>query len=149
MNDFLTKLKHGIDCPTVEATRSIARELAAHLPHDCTLALHGDLGVGKTTFVGGLAEAWHITDPITSPTFNLLSCYTGKRTLLHLDAYRLESEADMESLFLDDLLESPYCLVVEWPQKIEGMLHEPIWHVELSIQSEGLHHVQLKTYTTE
>lgn len=143
MSDFLEKLEKGIDCSSAEATRAVAKELAAHLPEDCTLALHGDLGVGKTTFVGGLAEAWNIKEPITSPTFNLLACYKGKRTLLHLDAYRLESEADAESLFLDDLLVSPFCFVVEWPQKIEGMLHEPLWNIELSIQGEGIHRVTL------
>lgn len=143
MSDFLEQLKKGIDCSSAEATRAVAKQLAGHLPEDCTLALHGDLGVGKTTFVGGLAEAWDIEEPITSPTFNLLACYNGKRTLLHLDAYRLESEADAESLFLDDLLISPFCFVVEWPQKIEGALHEPLWHLELSIQREGIHRVTL------
>lgn len=145
MKNFLEHLKKGIDCPDAEATQAIAKELASHLPLDCTLALHGDLGVGKTTFTRGLAEAWGIKEPITSPTFNLLACYAGDRTLLHLDAFRLESAADMDSLFLDDLLISPYCFVVEWPQKIEHSLHEPLWHLELSIQSKGVHRVQLKT----
>jgi tRNA threonylcarbamoyladenosine biosynthesis protein TsaE len=57
---------------------------------DATVALHGDLGAGKTTWVQGLAQGFGITEPVTSPTFTIYTLHRGgNRMLAHLDAYRL------------------------------------------------------------
>ncbi|MEJ1971546.1 MAG: tRNA (adenosine(37)-N6)-threonylcarbamoyltransferase complex ATPase subunit type 1 TsaE [Lacunisphaera sp.] len=104
--------------PSAEETRALATELAAALPADTILALHGDLGVGKTTFVQGLARGLGVKEQVTSPTFSIYSVYQGrKRKLVHLDAYRLEHERQIEALLLEEFLISPWCLAVEWPEK--------------------------------
>lgn len=88
---ILQKLKVGITTESAEQTRALAAELASALPPDTTLALHGDMGVGKTTFVQGLAQGFGVSEHVTSPTFAIYSIYQGNaRTLVHLDAYRLE-----------------------------------------------------------
>lgn len=116
--DILTRLQQGITCDSPEATAAVAAELAAVLPPCAVLALRGDLGAGKTSFVRGLAQAWGIAGPITSPSFNLLNLYRGgERMLIHIDAYRLQSPEQAEGLLIDDLLEPPYCLAVEWPER--------------------------------
>ena len=120
-----------------------AAELATHLPPEVTIALHGDLGVGKTVFVKGLARGWGITDTVTSPTFNLFSIYLGERQLLHLDAYRLESPEAVEDLLIEEFLRPPYCLAVEWPEKTGDWLPPDAWHFELSLTSGGAHLIQL------
>ena len=61
------------------------------LPADATLALHGDLGAGKTTFVQGLARAWRVSGPVTSPTYTIFTLHRGDRLCVHLDGYRLEA----------------------------------------------------------
>ncbi|HBR95114.1 MAG TPA: tRNA (adenosine(37)-N6)-threonylcarbamoyltransferase complex ATPase subunit type 1 TsaE, partial [Opitutae bacterium] len=89
MIDLLEQLRSGIRSQTANETEALAGRVAALLPPDAVLALHGDLGAGKTTFVRGLARAWDIQEAVTSPTYNLYTIYQGSRQLIHLDAYRL------------------------------------------------------------
>lgn len=142
--DILQKLYKGCATQTAEQTISLAQELAAVIPENSTLALHGDLGVGKTTFVHGLAKSWDISQAITSPTYNIFTLYQGSRLLLHLDAYRLNSDADFEHLLIDDFLSPPYCFVIEWPEKIPGAIPQDAWHITLSIQADRQHYIQLE-----
>lgn len=138
------KLKQGITTESAEQTRSLAAELAAALPPDTTLALHGDMGVGKTTFVQGLAHGLGVHEHVTSPTFAIYSVYQGtKKKLIHLDAYRLEKESQIESLLLDEFLVSPYVLAVEWPEKTGAWLPKDAWHLTLSIVDGDKHRLVL------
>jgi tRNA threonylcarbamoyladenosine biosynthesis protein TsaE len=142
---ILTKLKAGITTDSAEQTRALAAELAAALPADTTLALHGDMGVGKTTFVQGMAQGLGVREHVTSPTFAIYSVYEGaSRKLVHLDAYRLEKEAQLESLLLDEFLISPYVLAVEWPEKTGAWLPKDAWHLTLSIVEGDKHRVVLR-----
>jgi tRNA threonylcarbamoyladenosine biosynthesis protein TsaE len=139
------RLRRGIATATAGETQALARELATALPPDTVLALHGTLGVGKTTFVQGLAAGFGVTAPVTSPTFNLLSLHRGgTRLLAHLDAYRLDGSAQMESLMLEDFLVSPWCLAVEWPEKISTWLPANAWQLDLDIAADGCHTVRLR-----
>jgi tRNA threonylcarbamoyladenosine biosynthesis protein TsaE len=142
MNIF-AELRPGVTTTSAEATRALGARLAAALPADATLALHGDLGVGKTTLVQGLAQGLGITGPVTSPTFNILHLYHGSRTLVHLDAYRLEGAHQVNELMLDDFLASPYCLAVEWPDRIAAWLPADALHLVLSIEAPGRHRLTL------
>lgn len=144
MAEILKQLRAGITTRSVEETEAAARALAACLPPDHVLALHGDLGAGKTTFVRGLARAWGIREPVTSPTFNLYTLYEGERKLLHLDAYRLNSGADLDALMLEDFLESPWCLAVEWPERISESIPAKAWHLDLASSQEGVHTIRLR-----
>ena len=138
------KLRAGLTTESAEATRALAAEFAATLPPDTTLALHGDMGVGKTTFVQGLAQGLGVHEHVTSPTFAIYSIYRGAgRTLVHLDAYRLENEHQIEDLLLDEFLVSPWVLAVEWPEKIAGWLPAHTVHLTLSIVDGDRHQVRL------
>lgn len=138
------ELRAGVTTPSAEATRALAARFAAELPPDTTLALHGDMGVGKTTFVQGLAQGLGVHEHVTSPTFAIYSVYRGAgRTLVHLDAYRLENEAQIEALLLDEFLVSPWVLAVEWPERIAGWLPAHTIHLTLSIVEGDRHHVRL------
>lgn len=130
------ELKQGVATHSADETRALARRLAHALPPDSVLALHGDLGSGKTTFVGGLAAGWGIAGPVTSPTYNLFTLHRGERLLAHLDAYRLSRARDMDALMLEEFLESPWCLAVEWPEKIEGWLPPDALHLHFTIEGE-------------
>ncbi len=139
------RLRAGVTTASAEATRSLAAELAATLPPDTTLALHGDMGVGKTTFVQGLARGLGVREPVTSPTFAIYNVHRGTtHTLVHLDAYRLEHERQVESLLLEEFLTNPWCLAVEWPEKIAAWLPANAWHLTLSIVDSDRHRVQLR-----
>ncbi len=141
---LVEKLKQGLATVSADQTRTIATELAGILPEEVTLALHGDMGVGKTTFVQGLAEGFGVTERVTSPTFAIFSVHRGvTRSLIHLDAYRLENERQIESLLLEDFLVAPYCLAVEWPEKISAWLPGDAWHLTLSIEDGDRHRLRL------
>lgn len=143
MNIF-DKLRAGVTTASAGETHALAGELAPALPRDCVLALHGNLGVGKTTFVQGLARGFGIHETVTSPTFNIFTLHRSPQmTLVHLDAYRLEGAQQVEDLMLDDFLTSPFCLAVEWPEKIADWLPANAVHLTLSIVDGDRHRVQL------
>lgn len=142
MNIF-DELRAGVTTGSAEATREIGARLAAGLPPDAALALHGDLGVGKTTLVQGLARGLGVAGAVTSPTFNILHLYRGTRTLVHLDAYRLDHPRQVAELMLDDFLVSPYCLAVEWPDMIAAWLPADTLHLVLGIEAPGRHRLAL------
>jgi len=159
--NIFSQLRAGLLTHSAEECEAAAAALAQELPPDTTLALHGDLGVGKTTFVRGLARGLGIREPITSPTFSLYSLYhaephalksaentnlvapSAPTTLLHLDAYRLETAAEIEALLLEDFLQTPWCLAVEWPEKIADWLPANALHLTLSIPTPHTHKIQL------
>jgi tRNA threonylcarbamoyladenosine biosynthesis protein TsaE len=138
------KLRPGLVTGSAGETRRVAAELANALPPDTVLALHGDMGVGKTTFVQGLAQGLGVKEQVTSPTFAIYSVYAGTRAkLVHLDAYRLENERQLEELLLEEFLTSPWCLAVEWPEKTGAWLPANAWHLTLSIVDGDRHSVRL------
>ena len=141
---LLSELKEGIQTNTAEETEAIGFALAEWIPADTVLALHGDLGAGKTTFIRGLARAWGILESVTSPTFNLYTIYQGERQLVHLDAYRLSSPDDLDALMIQDFMQSPWCFAVEWPERIHAALPDDAWHLDLEITAEGKHRIRLK-----
>jgi tRNA threonylcarbamoyladenosine biosynthesis protein TsaE len=139
------KLRRGVITGSAAETRALAAELAPALPPDTTLALHGDMGVGKTTFVQGLAHGLGVAEQVTSPTFAIYTVYLGTtRKLVHLDAYRLENERQLDALLLEEFLTSPWCLAIEWPEKTGAWLPKEAWHLTLSIVEGDKHRLHLR-----
>lgn len=139
--DLLKQLRRGIITASADETERLAAAFATLMPENQMLALHGDLGAGKTTFIRGLARAWGIVEPVTSPTFNLYTLYQGSRQLVHLDAYRLASSADLDALMIDDFLSTPWCLAVEWPERIAKSIPDHTWHLYLDINADTTHQI--------
>ena len=123
-------------------TIAVGRKLADLLEPPQLLLLRGDLGTGKTTLVKGIAQALDAAEPdeVTSPTFTLVHEFDGTRNgkpvkLFHLDVYRLESERQLETLGLDDLLAPDALVVVEWGEKFKSIRKRATG--EIVIASEG------------
>jgi tRNA threonylcarbamoyladenosine biosynthesis protein TsaE len=123
-------------------TIAVGRKLAGLLKPPQLLLLRGDLGTGKTTLVKGIAEALDAAeaDEVTSPTFTLIHEYDGSRNgkpvkLYHLDVYRLESERQLETLGLDDLLTPDALVLVEWGDKFKSIRKRATGEIEIA--SEG------------
>ena len=138
------RLRAGVTTGSADETRALAAEFARVLPADSTLALHGDLGVGKTTFVQGLAQGLGLAEAVTSPTFNIFTLHRGRTNLLHLDAYRLETARQVEDLLLSDFMISPWCLAVEWPDRIAEWLPVTTLHLDLGIAAAERHTLRLR-----
>lgn len=112
------------------------------------LALHGDLGAGKTTYMQFLGQSLGITEAITSPTFVVMKSYPlqeqSYETLVHIDAYRIEDSAEMNPLHFDEILATPHTLVaIEWAEHIMDVL--PLHTLHLTITDHGTH----RTVSTE
>lgn len=143
--NICAELRAGVATSSAAETQKLAAEFARTLPPDTTLALHGDLGAGKTTFVQGLARGFGIAEPVTSPTFNLYTLHRApQRLLVHLDAYRIESPRELEDLLLEDFLVSPWCLAVEWPEKVAAWLPPGTLHLDLGIAADQRHTMKLR-----
>lgn len=109
-----------------EETRELAEVVAEAVSPGTVLALSGPLGSGKTQFAKGFCAALGV-DParVTSPTFTVVNEYrTEGPPIYHVDAYRLSGEGDVESLELEEyLFGESYCLI-EWADRVSGLLPE-------------------------
>lgn len=114
---------------SAEDTQKLGQEIGLSLKGGEILALVGDLGTGKTTFMQGLAKELGIKKQIISPTFILMRTYqiSDEKNLYHLDLYRFEKNVDQEliNLGITDIWERPENIVViEWADKAKGFLPE-------------------------
>lgn len=112
---------------SVAGTLNIAERIAETLmPTPRLVILRGDLGAGKTTLVKGVAAALNAADAedVTSPTFTLVHEYQGSKIkLYHLDLYRLETERELLTLGIDEMIADPNALVlVEWGEKFQSVI---------------------------
>lgn len=118
-------------------TIRLGKVIAKNLKAGDVILLNGDLGVGKTTLVSGIAKGLGIASKIQSPTFNILKCYfDGKIPLYHIDAYRLENQ-NIE-LGLEEFIEENGITVIEWPTFILPLL--PQRNISINISSLGDNH---------
>lgn len=145
----MTERERGDASPSVAVTLAVegveglvplAEVLAETLPERAFLALEGDLGAGKTTFVKALATAAGI-DPseVTSPTFGLVHLHDlppGRSAprLVHADMYRLAGLADLCELGWDELLAAPGWVAAEWPSRVGDAL--PPDRLDIRIDTE-------------
>lgn len=124
-------MKKEIYTKSSQDTMDLGLRFAKNAPSGTTLLLVGDLGVGKTTFVRGLAKGLNINETIQSPTFNIMKLYLkGDRPLIHIDAYRL---ADIDTdIGLDEYIGYYSGLtVIEWPEFIEKLIPEDAIKIEI------------------
>ncbi len=119
---------------STEDTERLGESLAGALEIGDVIALSGPLGVGKTRLVAGLARGLGWQAGARSPTFTQVNEYRGRRTLFHVDLYRVES-ADLESLGLEELVQRGV-LVVEWGEKLPRSLREEALWLEIELASE-------------
>jgi tRNA threonylcarbamoyladenosine biosynthesis protein TsaE len=110
-------------------TQNLARALARSLPRKATLALHGELGSGKTCFVKGLAAALGIRRTITSPTFTMINEYRGALPLYHIDLYRLARPDDVLALGFLEYIEADGVKAIEWAERAGDLLDPAAIHV--------------------
>jgi tRNA threonylcarbamoyl adenosine modification protein YjeE len=126
--------------PTAEAMAAVGGQLAAQLHPGDVLALHGDLGAGKTTLVRGIATALGVSpDDVASPTFALAHLYHGRDfDLLHADLYRVEDPAELEEAgLIEQLLDPERLVIVEWPEVASDVLPATTLHVRIDTRPEG------------
>lgn len=124
-----------IRVPTAAQMRGLGRGLAALLRPGDLVVLTGALGAGKTTLVQGIGQGLGVRGPVTSPTFVIARVHPSAGTgpaLVHADAYRLGSRAEVDDLDLDTDLESSVT-VVEWGEGLVEDLAESYLEVTITV----------------
>jgi len=123
---------------SAEETTEVGRRLAADLKPGTIVLLRGDLGAGKTTMVKGIAEGFQAAkaEDVTSPTFTLIHEYRGPEvSLFHIDLYRIDTQRELDTLALDDLMSPNSILLIEWGEKFARFAKER--DVEIAIENRG------------
>ncbi len=131
---------------SAEETIAFGRALAAELMPPLLVLLRGDLGAGKTTLVKGIAEGFQAAsaDDVTSPTFTLVHEYRGPRgALYHIDLYRVDTERELETLGLDDLVGPTSILLIEWGEKFPRFVRERNVEIVLERVDENDRRIQV------
>jgi len=125
---------------SAEETIALGRELASLLVPPKIIVLRGDLGAGKTTLVKGIAQGFGAAEEedVTSPTFTLIHEYRGPAaTLYHIDLYRVDTQRELETLGLDDLMSESSVLLIEWGEKFARFERERDVEIALERVSES------------
>jgi tRNA threonylcarbamoyladenosine biosynthesis protein TsaE len=121
---------------TIDDTERLGIALAELLPPGTTIALCGTLGAGKTRLVQAIAAASGVNRAdVVSPTFVLCHEYHGRRTIYHLDAYRLKDDDEFLQLGPEEYFESAGLTVVEWADRVADCL--PTERLEINITVTG------------
>jgi tRNA threonylcarbamoyladenosine biosynthesis protein TsaE len=119
-----------------EETRSIGERLGRRLPDGAVVLLNGDLGAGKTTLTQGIAAGFGVEEQVQSPTFTLVAEHQGEdgRKLYHLDLYRLQDEADLESFGYEQYIDPVDGVsIIEWPERAGEWLPEAFLLIDIVI----------------
>jgi tRNA threonylcarbamoyladenosine biosynthesis protein TsaE len=132
--------------PNEAATAAYATQLAAALTRanlNACIALHGDLGAGKTTFVRHLLRALGVEGRIKSPTYAVVEPYTvNAGEVWHFDFYRFSDPREWEDAGFRDIFASAGLKLCEWPQNAAGVMPTP--DLELDIQVDDTEQRQVR-----
>ncbi len=121
---------------SAEQTIELGKKIGSFLKKGDIIALQGTLAAGKTTITKGIALSLGIEEPITSPTFTLISEYEGNMPLYHLDVYRLDGVDSFIDLGTDDLLYGEGVSIIEWSEKIMSELPKDVITIKLEVPNE-------------
>ena len=132
-----------------EETQALAHEFAKSLKDGAVVLLFGNLGAGKTSFMQGMAQGLGIKQRIISPTFIIMRKYDDQGSrLYHIDLYRTDSKADLESLGLEEVLQEKNAIVaIEWPEKLGSFLPEKRIEIRFETISENERKIEI-TYVS-
>ena len=117
-----------------EETIALGRRIAADLPAKALVLLIGNLGAGKTTLAKGIVEGLGAASPdeVASPTFTLIHEY-GEGRVYHIDLYRLDTRAEVESLGLDELMDREAVVLIEWGERFPEL--RPERRIEIRLET--------------
>jgi tRNA threonylcarbamoyladenosine biosynthesis protein TsaE len=133
----------------IDFAGAVARAWRARACFPLIVGLRGELGAGKTTWVRALLRGLGYDGRVPSPTYTLLERYSvGSLAIVHLDLYRLASDAELENLGLRDWLEEPETWVfVEWPERVPQLQARTDLDLELGDLGGGSRRIELEAKT--
>lgn len=127
-------------------------KIAAQFIHDWgehrLVALVGEMGAGKTTFVKTICDYLGVEDAVSSPTFSIVNEYTTAQgdTLYHFDFYRINEEQEALDFGVEEYWESGAFCFMEWPQKVESILPDDVLEVKIEEKDKGIRIITVGNY---
>ena len=115
-----------------------ARAIIPMLEDRSVVALYGQMGAGKTTFISALMREMGSSDDVTSPTFALINEYVtdAGQHIYHFDFYRIDSPAEAFDMGYEEYFYSGRLCLVEWPEKIEELLPDDTLRIHIEVQPD-------------
>ena len=125
---------------SAEETFRLGELTGGRLKTGAVVTLDGDLGVGKTVFVKGVAKGLGIREPVCSPTFTILQEYReGRIPLYHFDVYRIEDPEEMAEIGFDDYLYGDGVCLIEWAKNVSELIPKDAVRVTIEkVPEKGL-----------
>jgi tRNA threonylcarbamoyladenosine biosynthesis protein TsaE len=111
-----------VSLPSGAATEALGQSIGQAVRGGEVLALVGELGAGKTSLVRGIADGLQAPAAVSSPTFVLIHEYQGRLPLVHVDLYRLRSEAEAEAIGLQEYFDGRAVTAIEWADRFPALL---------------------------
>lgn len=128
----------SFDLPTEAATQALGTKIAGFIKDGNRIYLHGELGAGKTTLARSILQSLGVSGRIKSPTYTLVEAYEfNGSSAYHFDLYRLADAEELEYLGVRDYFSPAAVLLVEWPERGEGVLPPADVHVYLDYAGSG------------
>jgi tRNA threonylcarbamoyladenosine biosynthesis protein TsaE len=130
-------LQHLISASAAE-TEAFGKAFGETLHSGDIVLLRGDLGAGKTSFTGGLVQAFGIPrEAVSSPTFAIMNRYDGRLPVYHFDLYRLRNAAEARNAGVEEFAGNEGITVIEWPEIAGALIDPPYYMVELTHGEKG------------
>ena len=122
-------------CYGINEVEQVAKQLIEHAKTK-TLLFYGGMGVGKTTLIKTIVRILGSDDDVNSPTFSIINEYKLKdEKIYHFDLYRINNLEDAYNFGIDDYLDSEYWKLIEWPEKIDSILHDDFDRIEIKLDT--------------
>ncbi len=126
----------------------ITKELAQIISQFRVVTFTGNLGAGKTTLIKRLCCHWGVKETVNSPTFSLVNQYSTEGAevgdvLFHIDLYRLKNEEEAFNAGIEEHLFSGHLCLVEWPEKVIGIIPGNTLRVEITTQDHEQRHIRV------
>ncbi len=126
--------------PTLDDLEAAAYKFMTEMGDYTVFAFYGEMGAGKTTFINALCRLLGVeTDITSSPSFAIINEYRSDVTaelIYHFDCYRLENEAEAQDLGVEDYFDCGAVCLIEWPERIEGLLPDDTVRVEITVNPD-------------
>lgn len=128
---------------TEAKTQEIGREFSKQLHSGDIVCLYGDLGLGKTTFVKGVATGLGIFSRIISPTFTIIRKH-GE--VYHIDLYRIEGISQLDVIGIQEILEdNTHIKLIEWPEKLQSLPRKR-WDIKFEMDKKNTRTININKH---
>ncbi len=148
MTERLSTFKYQITTRSVDETKNLGKIIGTAVTDGTVLALTGDLGSGKTSFVQGLARGLEVPDDyyITSPSYTLINEYPGRYPLFHVDLYRISDPMDIEDIGLYEILHNSGIVAIEWADRIDQKLLPDSINMHFELTGDKTRNIRITAY---